>query len=78
MPLVVGHVPVPRVQSALGMIMTDTGAGSDGELSCVLLPEGNVLQSQPEIRHRGFSMDGPAPPPPPRPPQVNKPWWKVW
>ncbi|MEY4186756.1 MAG: Bis(5-nucleosyl)-tetraphosphatase, symmetrical [Planctomycetota bacterium] len=77
-PLVIGHVPVPRVQSALGMIMTDTGAGSDGELSCVLLPEGTVLQSQPEIRQRGFSMDGPAPPPPPRRPQVNKPWWKVW
>ncbi len=72
-PLIVGHVPVPQVQFAQGMVNVDTGAGADGELSCLLLPEGEVLQSQSVRRPQGFSA--PPPPPPKRPAQ---PWWKLW
>ncbi len=71
-PLVVGHVPVPQVRFDNGMINVDTGAGADGELSCLLLPEGEVLQSESFRPSSGFPMQTP----PPRRPAP--PWWKLW
>jgi serine/threonine protein phosphatase 1 len=71
-PIVIGHVPIQQVQSSNGMICTDTGAGSFGELSCVLLPEGEVLQSR---SPQAMPRPGFAPPPPPPP---KKPWWQLW
>ena len=44
-PIVMGHVPVPKVQFGNGMIAIDTTGGVGGALSCVLLPENIVLQS---------------------------------
>lgn len=44
-PVVIGHVPVPKVQIGNGMIAIDTTGGVTGALSCVLLPENIVLQS---------------------------------
>ncbi|MFM7039334.1 MAG: hypothetical protein ACKO2L_16605 [Planctomycetaceae bacterium] len=54
------------------MICTDTGGGSFGELSCVLLPEGEVIQSQSlhTMNRPGFN--------PQQPPAPKKPWWQVW
>jgi hypothetical protein len=54
------------------MICTDTGGGSSGELSCVLLPEGDVIQSQsPQAPNRpGFAQQPPA--------AAKKPWWQIW
>ncbi len=71
-PIVIGHVPMPRVQFSNGMICTDTGGGSSGELSCVLLPEGDVIQSQSlqPANRTGFAPQ-PAPP-------SKKPWWQIW
>ena len=71
-PVVIGHVPIPQVQSSNGMICTDTGAGNYGELSCVLLPEGQVLQSRSpvDMNRPGFSGASATAP--------KKPWWQVW
>ena len=44
-PVVLGHVPVAKVEFGNGMIKTDTTGGIGGALSCVLLPENIVLQS---------------------------------
>lgn len=44
--VVSGHLPVRRVRFRQGRVMADTGAGRGGILSCVLLPEGNVLSAR--------------------------------
>ena len=44
-PVVIGHVPVPEVQFGNRTIALDTTGGVGGALSCVLLPENVVLQS---------------------------------
>ena len=51
-----GHVPVTDVQFGRKRILIDTTGGCDGNLSCVLLPENRVVQSD-------------DPPPPPAPPK---------
>lgn len=43
--IVSGHVPVPQVQFSHRKILIDTTGGIEGDLSCVLLPEGRVITS---------------------------------
>ncbi len=43
--IVSGHVPVPEVQFSHRKILIDTTGGVEGDLSCVLLPEGRVITS---------------------------------
>jgi len=43
--IVSGHVPVPQVQFSHRKILIDTTGGVEGDLSCVLLPEGRVITS---------------------------------
>lgn len=71
--LVVGHVPIPQVQFANGVIGTDTTGGVGGDLSCVLLPENIVLTSGSAGRprtHEGSTTGGPV--------ERKKSWWKPW
>lgn len=91
--VVIGHVPITRVQIGNGMIATDTSGGTGGELSCVLLPENVVLTSGPETAagpnsgqrsEPGQSPNPgqrPGPGPGPHgapPPPARKPWWRAW
>lgn len=43
--IVSGHVPVPEVVSRPKRLLIDTTGGVSGELSCVILPEGKIIQS---------------------------------
>lgn len=43
--IVSGHIPVPEVQFLHRKILIDTTGGVEGDLSCVLLPEGRVVTS---------------------------------
>ena len=43
--IISGHVPVPEVRFSHRKILIDTTGGVDGDLSCVLLPEGRVITS---------------------------------
>jgi serine/threonine protein phosphatase 1 len=44
--VVSGHVPLAQVQMERNRILLDTTGGSDGDLSCVLLPERTVISSR--------------------------------
>jgi serine/threonine protein phosphatase 1 len=72
-PIVVGHVPIPKVQFQNGMIALDTGSGDGGPLSCVLLPENVVLSSE-EPQQRGPTGERPAAPRV----ESKRPWWRPW
>ena len=86
--VVSGHVWMPKVVFRRNRILCDTTGGVEGNLSAVLLPEMNVLQSGPPQRS---SAAVPAPqsskiasrnPAPrghrvPSPPE-HKAWWKFW
>lgn len=76
--VVIGHVPIPRVQFANGMIAIDTTGGVGGDLSCVLLPENVVITSGDGSRppaHPGHPGQHAMAPARPRP---RKAWWKPW
>lgn len=45
--VVSGHVKVPQVKLGRRRILVDTTGGEGGSLSCVLLPEGKVIHSDP-------------------------------
>ncbi|MCA8996578.1 MAG: metallophosphoesterase [Planctomycetaceae bacterium] len=47
--VVSGHVKVPQVKLGRRRILTDTTGGEGGSLSCVLLPEGKVIHSDPSL-----------------------------
>lgn len=64
--VVVGHVPLPEVRFGNRVIGTDTTGGVAGHLSCVLLPENVVVNSDPDAGP--VSMV-------PVPPKKKKPWW---
>lgn len=70
--IVIGHVPIPRVQFGQGMIATDTSGGTGGDLSCVLLPENVVLTSG------GTSPMQAASGPHTGAARQRKAWWKPW
>lgn len=61
--LVCGHVPVPRVVFQRQRILIDT-CHATGELSCVLLPERQVLNSAPTPARRATP--------------ASQPWWRFW
>jgi serine/threonine protein phosphatase 1 len=72
--VVIGHVPIPRVQISNGVIATDTTGGVAGELSCVLLPENRVLTSasaDSDSAYSGRSAEHRTEP-------ARRPWWKAW
>ncbi len=51
--VVSGHVQVPDVQFGKKRILCDTTGGNGGSLSCVLLPEHKVIQSNPHAKPVG-------------------------
>lgn len=62
-PVVSGHVRVPEVQLRPRRILIDTTGGTEGELSCVLLPEKRVITSGGPATASAGSGKG---------------WWKLW
>ncbi len=79
--IVSGHVCVPEVSSGDRRLLVDTTGGTQGELSCVLLPENVVISSGPtaasvsqtpaaEYPGNAHAWSGAGP--------ENKPWWKIW
>lgn len=64
LPVVSGHVRVPSVQIRPRRILIDTTGGTEGELSCVLLPEKKVINSA------GTAQ--------PAPTASGGGWWKLW
>ena len=70
-----GHVCVPKVIIRKQRILCDTSGGLEGDLSCVLLPEMEVITSG-NYQHQpsDYSKQG-------IPPESNhrsKAWWKFW
>ena len=59
-----GHVYVPSVQFRSRKLLIDTTGGTQGELSCVLLPEMQVISS-------GASQPGLVD-------ALDRSWWKFW
>ena len=82
--VVMGHVPIPRVQFSNGMIATDTTGGVGGDLSCVLLPENIVLTSgEPDHAAQQNSQAGRSGAGQARDQRAagagrKKSWWKPW
>lgn len=64
-PVVSGHVKVPAVQLRPKRILLDTTGGFDGELSCVLLPEKQILTSAGPVEAAATASGG-------------RSWWKIW
>jgi len=69
--VVSGHVRYDEVQFRPKRILIDTTGGTDGDLSCVLMPERKVISSGEEKRSR-----------PKRTPVAStaakSPWWNLW
>lgn len=70
--VVSGHVKVEEVVFRPKRILVDTTGGYDGDLSCVLMPEGRVITSNPNPQAK------PPRPPVPPPPVKAKSWWNLW
>lgn len=68
-PVVVGHVPIPSVRIENGMVAIDTGSGHDGPLSCVLLPENEILMSDPVTMQPETPQESGGP---------RRAWWRPW
>lgn len=73
--VVSGHVPIPKVQFANGVIGIDTTGGVGGELSCVLLPENQVITSS--VGDSGVPRSDAGRNSRPQEAE-KKPWWKAW
>lgn len=67
--VVSGHVPMPEVTFRRKRLLVDTTGGFQGDLSCVLLPENQVISSgsDPAPQTVVAASDG-----------SSKKWWKVW
>lgn len=78
--VVVGHTPLPQVRFGDRIIGTDTTGGVQGELSCVLLPENEVITSAVDLPDAfpGQPRGPHGQPPPGSPPAPPRPWWKFW
>lgn len=78
-PVIVGHVPQAEVRTSRGAVGIDTGAGHGGALSCLMLPEGRVLQAghaeRPDVSPFDAAPQPGAPQRLARPAAAN-PWWK--
>ena len=66
--LVSGHVKVDEVIVKPRRILVDTTGGIEGELSCLLMPEGTVISSS-DATDEEFAEHSPS---------DRKPWWKFW
>lgn len=55
--VVSGHAQVPEVRFAPRRILIDTTGGAGGSMSCVLLPENQVLHSHPEYARDPIRRD---------------------
>jgi len=64
--VVSGHVPVPKVIFRPQRILIDTTGGIEGDLSCVLLPEKQILTSD----AKAAIVASPA--------EQSRAWWKLW
>lgn len=64
--VVSGHVRVPEVVIRPRRLLIDTTGGTEGHLSCVLLPENRIISS------------GEATAPVASSSQKSKSWWKLW
>lgn len=71
--VVSGHVCVPKVVFRKQRILCDTTGGTDGDLSCVLLPEMEVITSG-RSSSRNYAQQTPASVSSDEP----KAWWKFW
>jgi serine/threonine protein phosphatase 1 len=68
--VVSGHVRVPAVQLRKRRILIDTTGGTEGDLSCVLLPERKIITAHgmAEPSMANASAGG----------EHGKSWWKFW
>ena len=66
--VVSGHVQVPQAVLRPNRILVDTTGGIDGDLSCVLLPEGHVITSGQGPDRFDTAEADPA----------ERSWWKLW
>ena len=67
--VVSGHVQVPEVTFRTKRLLIDTTGGVEGDLSCVLLPENQVITSGNDATPRTVSMTSE---------RSSKSWWKLW
>lgn len=67
LPVASGHVRVPSVQLRPKRILCDTSGGTDGPLSCVLLPERLVISSPGQAQPVSTTSAG-----------TKSGWWKLW
>lgn len=65
--VVSGHVQVPAVRMESQRILLDTTGGEGGDLSCVLLPEREVISSSGNPLVETVSES-----------RSSKSWWKIW
>ena len=66
--LVSGHVKVDEVIVKPRRILVDTTGGIEGELSCLLMPEGTVISSS-DATDEDFAEPSSS---------GRGPWWKFW
>ncbi len=64
--VVSGHVRVPEVQIERNRILLDTTGGVEGPLSCVLLPENRVINSEGRQADSRVAAG------------ESRSWWKLW
>lgn len=76
--VVIGHVPLPKVQFGNGIIATDTSGGLGGDLSCVLLPENHVITSGGGAPQSSVATNTGRSRREPEATPEKKPWWKPW
>ena len=62
--VVSGHVRVPHVSFGQKRILVDTTGGEGGSLSCVLLPEHQIIHSDPHLGQPAGPLSNPSAPPP--------------
>jgi serine/threonine protein phosphatase 1 len=67
--VVSGHVQVPEVIFKQKRLLIDTTGGFGGDLSCVLLPENQVITSGNDSTPRTVAASSE---------QSSKTWWKIW
>jgi len=67
--IVSGHVHVPEVIFKQKRLLIDTTGGFGGDLSCVLLPENQVITSGNDSTPRTVAASSE---------QSSKSWWKIW
>lgn len=67
--VVSGHVRVPEVIFKRKRLLIDTTGGVHGDLSCVLLPENQIITSGNDANPRTVTASAD---------RSSKSWWKIW